>query len=177
MVRRMILVAAATVALAGAALAQAPYAGQQARPIKALSDQQIADLRAGRGMGMALPAELNGYPGPVHLLELADSLGLSPAQRSAVQSLFEAMKAESIPIGERLIEQEGALDRLFAERRATGETVTAAVADIAETQGRLRATHLKYHLSTLALLQPQQIERYGELRGYGGHAPAPHRHR
>ena len=51
------------------AFAQSPYAGMQTRAIKALSDQQIADLRAGRGMGMALPAELNGYPGPAHVLE------------------------------------------------------------------------------------------------------------
>ena len=50
------------------ALGQSPYAGMQARPVKALSDQQIADLKAGRGMGLALPAELNGYPGPSHVL-------------------------------------------------------------------------------------------------------------
>ena len=49
--------------------------------MKSLSDQQLSDLRAGRGMGMALPAELNGYPGPVHVLELADALGLTPEQR------------------------------------------------------------------------------------------------
>jgi hypothetical protein len=34
------------------------------RDIKTLSNQQIADLRAGRGMGLALAAELNGYAGP-----------------------------------------------------------------------------------------------------------------
>src|SRR5581483_11779332 len=45
---------------------QAPYAGLQHRAVKALSDQQLADLRAGRGMGLALAAELNGYPGPIH---------------------------------------------------------------------------------------------------------------
>lgn len=28
-----------------------PYAGMQARPLKALSDEQLADLKAGRGMG------------------------------------------------------------------------------------------------------------------------------
>ena len=63
--------------------AQTPYAGMQARPIKALSDQQIADLKAGRGMGLALAAELNGYPGPLHVLELADKLDLSAEQRTA----------------------------------------------------------------------------------------------
>jgi hypothetical protein len=57
-----------------------PYAGLEKRAIKALSDAQIADLRAGRGMDLALPAELNGYPGPVHVLELGDRLGLDAEQ-------------------------------------------------------------------------------------------------
>ena len=56
-------------ALAGPSVAQhqhhqAPYAGLQQRAVKALNDQQISDLRAGRGMGLALAGELNGYPGP-----------------------------------------------------------------------------------------------------------------
>ena len=72
---KMPTLAVALVALTfGAAHSQSPYAGMQARPIKALSSEQIADLKAGRGMGLALTAELNGYPGPAHLLELADKL-------------------------------------------------------------------------------------------------------
>jgi hypothetical protein len=62
-----------------ASLAQSPYAGMQTRSIKALSTQQIDDLRTGRGMGLALAAELNGYPGPAHVLELSERLALSPA--------------------------------------------------------------------------------------------------
>src|SRR5712692_2276537 len=79
-------------------MAQTPYAGMQTRPIKALSEQQMADLAAGRGMGMALAAELNGYPGPVHVLELADKLNLSPDQRAGIQRLFDSMKAEAVPL-------------------------------------------------------------------------------
>jgi hypothetical protein len=76
-----------------------PYAGLEQRAVKALSEQQIADLRAGRGMGLALPAELNGYPGPSHVLENADALGLSAEQRERTKGLFEAMKAEAVPVG------------------------------------------------------------------------------
>src|SRR6187455_816978 len=90
--------------LAGSAAAQTPYAGMQTRPIKALSEQQVADLGAGRGMGLALSAELNGYPGPSHVLELADRLELSADQRIRVQQLFDSMKAEAIPVGSRLVE-------------------------------------------------------------------------
>src|SRR5260370_41824435 len=99
MYRHLFLVIALVALTTSPALAQTPYAGLQTRPIKALSDQQVADLKAGRGMGLALAAELNGYPGPSNLLELADQLGLSDAQRNTVRSLFEAMRAETIPIG------------------------------------------------------------------------------
>jgi hypothetical protein len=160
---------------AGAAIGQTPYAGMQTRSIKALSDQQITDLRAGRGMGLALAAELNGYPGPSHLLELADKIGLSDAQRNSARGMFEAMKAETIPVGEHLIAQEAALDKLFADRVVTPETLKAATAEIGVTQAELRAAHLKYHLSTVALLSRDQMQRYAELRGYGDQ-PMHHHH-
>src|SRR3981189_1482780 len=104
-----------------AANAQTPYAGMQARPIKALSEQQVADLTAGRGMGLALAAELNGYPGPSHVLELADKLDLSAGQRARVQKLFDSMKQEALPLGSQLIEEKTELDRQFSNH-TTGES-------------------------------------------------------
>lgn len=163
--------------LAGAAVAQSPYGGLQRRPIKALSEQHVDDLKSGRGMGMAIPAELNGYPGPLHLLELADPLGLTPEQRAQFRAMMTAMKAEAIPLGERLIEQERELDRLFAERRVTPESLEAATAAIARTQGELRNTHLKYHLATVPSLTSDQLRRYAELRGYSGDSARPHHRR
>jgi hypothetical protein len=47
---------------------------------------------------------------------------------------------------------------------------------VAATQGTLRATHLKYHLSTVEILMPDQMQRYAELRGYGGNRPMMHHH-
>ena len=64
---RIRISAALVLISAAVANAQTPYAGMQTRPIKALSEQQVADLGAGRGMGLALAAELNGYPGPSHV--------------------------------------------------------------------------------------------------------------
>ena len=152
--------------------AASPYAGMEHRTVKALSEQQIADLKTGRGMGLSLPAELNGYPGPAHVLELSDALHLSDDQRARAQALFEAMKAEAVPIGERIIVEETALDHLFAEKAATRAVLDAAVARIASAQGDLRAAHLRYHLAMTEVLTAGQIARYGELRGYaagGGH--------
>jgi len=145
---------------------QAPYAGLQQRALKALSDQQISDLRAGRGMGLALAGELNGYPGPLHVLELADQLQLTGEQRGRVQEFFEAMKGEAVAVGEELIDKERALDREFAGQSISPETLTRLTSQIGEIQGELRAVHLKYHLSTAALLTMHQRHRYTELRGY-----------
>src|SRR5260370_16107982 len=103
---KRVLVIAALLLAPDIACAETPYAGMQGRTVKALSEQQIADLNAGRGMGMALAAELNGYPGPSHVLELADKLELTQEQRASVKTLFESMKAESVPLGSKLLEQE-----------------------------------------------------------------------
>ena len=164
--------AALLILLAGPGVAQqhqhghSPYAGWQQRGVKALSDQQLGDLRAGRGMGLALAAELNGYPGPLHVLELADRLQLSSDQAQRVRGLYEAMKSEAIAVGEKLIAAELELDRQFAERKITPANLASIAAQIGERQGELRAVHLKYHLTTAELLTPDQKRRYSELRGY-----------
>src|SRR6266404_5003117 len=106
-----------------------PYSGMQSRPIKALSDQQVADLKAGRGMGLALAAELNGYPGPSHLVELSDQLALTAEQLSSLKGMFDAMKAETIPIGENLVAQEQELDRLIRRKRHFGAAAQGGNAD------------------------------------------------
>jgi Spy/CpxP family protein refolding chaperone len=167
------LMFALLIALSAPALAQhhagppSPYAGLEQRPVKALSEQQIADLRAGRGMSLALPAELNGYPGPLHVLELAERLSLTDGQRARVRELFDSMKREAVSLGEELISREAELDRQFAARTITPASLTVHTDAIGETQAALRRTHLKYHLATVEVLTPEQVRRYGELRGYG----------
>src|SRR3954464_3569752 len=116
MLRVVLIVGCLAAPLAVASTQYQPYAGMESRPIKALSEQQIGDLKAGRGMGLALPAELNGYPGPLHVLELGDKLGLTAAQRARVQALFDSMKAEAVPLGEKLVAQEADLEQQFAQK-------------------------------------------------------------
>jgi Spy/CpxP family protein refolding chaperone len=147
-----------------------PYSELETRSVKALSDEQVADLEAGRGMGLALAAELNGYPGPSHVLELADALSLTDKQASRTRELLRQMKAETIPMGMRLIKEETELDHLFAERTITTTRLTEMVKSIAEVQGALRAAHLRYHLDMVQILTPEQIRRYSQLRGYAWHA-------
>jgi Spy/CpxP family protein refolding chaperone len=176
---RTIILALAVCALAVPGFADAPtapYAGQQARPIKALSDDDIAALLKGEGMGMAKAAELNGYPGPKHVLDLAAQLKLTVDQRQEVQAIFGRMSAAAKPLGAELVERERVLDQLFAKGEITPDRLAAETTAIAELQGRLRSVHLTAHLGTRALLNPAQIARYQQLRGYGGPAAPMHHH-
>jgi len=94
-----------------------------------------------------------------------------------VAGLFDAMKREAVPLGERLIAAETELDRLFADKTITASSLGEATRDIASLQGELRLAHLKYHLATLELLTREQAARYSTLRGYGDgqHTPGHHR--
>lgn len=147
--------------------ADAPYAGLQERPIKALSSQEVGDLRAGRGMGLALAAELNNYPGPRHVLDLSDRLGLSADQKSRVSILFDEMAAHAQSLGAQILDAEARLDRSFADGRADEIALRAMTAGIAGLKGELRYVHLRYHLVVRDLLSKEQIDRYAKLRGYG----------
>jgi hypothetical protein len=149
------------------------YVGQQARDIKALSAEDVADLAAGRGMGLAKAAELNHYPGPAHVLELKDPLGLTQDQVRAVEASFRRMSDAAKPLGAALIDRERALDRGFAERRMSPAALASATAEIGALQGQLRAVHLAAHLEMRDLLTDAQVARYDALRGYAdGGAPA-----
>lgn len=144
-----------------------PYAGQDSRTISSLSAEDIAALEAGEGWGLAKPAELNGYPGPAHILELADRLDLTPDQKAAVEASFAAMNAQARSIGQDLIDAEAALDATFVDG-ATTEDLTAALTRTEAARARLRAIHLSAHLEVTPLLTAAQKHRYADLRGYGG---------
>lgn len=143
------------------------HAGKEGREIKALDDSAIHDYRSGAGMGFALAAELNGYPGPRHVLELAHELDLSAAQRSGTEQILAYMQRAAIAAGEEIIALEKQLDTRFAHRHIDEGTLSELTARIAELNGRLRAIHLKAHLDTAALLDAARIDRYNQLRGYG----------
>lgn len=145
-----------------------PYADLVDREIKALSAEEIRQLEEGAGMQMALPAELNGYPGPLHVLELADVLELTPEQRAAVDSVRAAMLERARALGRQLIEAERALDRLFADGAADPSSVREAAARAGALRAELRAAHLTAHLTTRALLTDAQRMRYAHHRGYAG---------
>jgi hypothetical protein len=158
---------------------QSPYAGEQSRAIKALSPKEIDDLTQGRGMGLAKPAELNRYPGPMHALELAEPLKVSGAQRQTLETVMGRMSTDAKALGAELLGLERDLDTAFAARTIDDRSLRELTMQIGVKQGALRAVHLAAHLETSAVLSSEQIARYDLLRGYaaapsGAAAQRPH---
>jgi Spy/CpxP family protein refolding chaperone len=168
------LLVTATVAVA-AQETHSPYAGQEARGIKALSAEEVQQYLTGAGMGFAKAAELNQYPGPKHVLELAEKLSLSEEQLEQTKAVRATMAEEAVRLGKLLVAKEADLDRLFAEAVIDETRLEALVGEIAVLRGQIRAAHLRAHLEMRRLLSLHQVHQYNQLRGYGaGHTHQQH---
>ena len=146
--------------------AKGPYTGQQTREVSSLSARDIADLNAGRGWGLAKPAELNGYPGPLHVLELAGELALTDEQEAKIKAIFAHMKEQAQAAGRSYIANEAKVDALFKAGSATPAALGSALATAAHSRAKLREIHLSAHLATTPLLTRHQRHLYQQLRGY-----------
>jgi Spy/CpxP family protein refolding chaperone len=144
-----------------------PYIGQQQREIKTLSASDTKMYLEGHGMGMGKAAELNHYPGPRHVLDLATELKLSREQFVKTRQAYDKMHAEAVRLGKLIVAKEKQLDSLYAAQKMSETQLRAIVGDIAKLQGELRFTHLNAHLEMKKILSPQQVAKYDELRGYG----------
>jgi Spy/CpxP family protein refolding chaperone len=175
--RRVVFALVVLIVSTATSYTQTPYAGQEKRQIKALSAEEIDAYLGGEGMGLAKAAELNRFPGPKHVLELASQLQLSEKQITETKKIFDAMRGEATRVGQLIVEKEKGLDRLFAQKQIDSRKLRAVVNEIARLQGNLRAAHLQAHLHMERLLSTTQIEKYEELRGYkngGEHNPRKH---
>ena len=143
-----------------------PYAGQPGSEVKALSSDEMKALKEGTGMGMAKPAELNHYPGPRHVLDMADELALTPAQTAELTKIYDRMHSTAVVLGGQIISKEKTLDEEFASGTIDKSTLADLTTRIGALQAALRAVHLSAHLETRSVLTPDQIARYDSLRGY-----------
>ena len=160
--------------LAVGLFAESSYAGQEHRPIKSLSDREVRSLENGEGMGFAKLAELNRYPGPRHVLELAPQLELSPEQLADTQALFDEMQADAKSIGKELLQAELSLDRAFAEGIIDDSLLERSLLEIGELRARLRYVHLEAHLRQKQLLTDEQVTAYDAARGYHHQSKGTH---
>ena len=143
-----------------------PYVGQDVRDIKSLSAEDVNAYLSGKGMGLAKAAELNGYAGPAHVLELASQLALTPEQRTRTEALFASMASKATSLGRALVEEERKLDRLFATKAVTPDLMASSLNEIGLLQAKVRGAHLEAHLAQVGILTPEQNARYAQLRGY-----------
>jgi Spy/CpxP family protein refolding chaperone len=165
---------------AAAALAQgqpaSPYVPLQGRELKAVSPERVAGLLEARGLGYALTAELNSYPGPMHVLELAEPLRLTPEQLQRTRAIMDAMKAEGRAIGVRIVDAETHLERMFRMGHIDSDRLRTQTTAIGALEADLRRAHLAAHLEMRALLTGEQIAAYDQLRGYGAQQSGPGGH-
>ncbi|HIL41986.1 MAG TPA: hypothetical protein EYG35_01220 [Gammaproteobacteria bacterium] len=145
---------------------QSNYVGQEYREIKSLSNDDISELLKGAGWGLAKPAELNGVPGPKHVLEMAEKIELTKGQTEAINNVFDKMKSEAIPLGRDYVEAERKLDQMFKSKQVNHQTLQKQLTKIASIRSKLRFVHLSKHLDTSNILSEEQIKLYNKLRGY-----------
>ena len=170
--RSLLLVVIVLASATATAAEQQPYAGLEDRSVKAMSAEEIDALENGLGFSQALAAELNGYPGPRHVLDLADELRLDYTRKAAIAALFAEMKAEAVAAGRAVLAAEADFDAAFRSGSITELEVAALAEEIGRLKGILRGIHLRYHLQTTALLTPHQIALYNAARGYADGAGA-----
>jgi Spy/CpxP family protein refolding chaperone len=118
---------------------------------------------------------LNGYPGPRHILDFVEELGLTEDQQAQIQELYDDMLPEAIRLGEQILQAEAELELAFRENRIDETFLETQLTDIGNLQSQLRFVHLRTHLSTVALLTRHQVDQYNVLRGYDSdHHPGQH---
>lgn len=148
-----------------------PYSGQEIRVIKSLSDNDVQSLQNGTGEafgGIAKLAELNGYPGPRHVLDIAQELQLTDRQRMEIELIYQNMSNNAKSIGSAIIGVEQDMDEAFANKTITEENLIALLDKSANLYGQLRFVHLSAHLDTAQIMTTEQIQMYNEMRGYDG---------
>ncbi|WMS89031.1 hypothetical protein [Pleionea litopenaei] len=158
---------------------QTNYSGEELREIKSLSKDRIEGLLEGKGMGYAKVAELNGYPGPKHVLELAEELDLSEEQLAKTKSNFSKMNKQARELGQQLIHAERELETLFNVGSVTEAQVISRLENIVQLEAQLRACHVNAHLTQKNLLSAHQVQLYNRLRGYSNpsqHGKHKHHH-
>ncbi len=146
--------------------------------IKGFSENEIRGLLNGEGMGVAMVAELNHYPGPRHVLDVADKLQLSDVQLKETQKIYAAMHKEAVRLGKMILSKEEELEKSFARDDMDSNKWKTMVMEIARLKGELRITHIQAHLAMKGILSSEQVTNYDLLKGYGPHTREipPHHH-
>lgn len=163
--KKLVILILAALSVTAAAQEPSSESADQDDSIKSLTGRDLQGLRNGQGMGAGRVAELNGYPGPRHVLELANELELSDGQIEQTQLAFAEMRSAAMAAGAEIIEAERSLDARFAAHDVDPESVAATIGEIGAMRAGLRYIHIEAHMKMREILTDAQIEAYGLLRG------------
>lgn len=123
-------------------------------------------LLSGDGMGLAAFAELNGYPGPKHVLVLKEQLGLTREQVNNTEQLLSNVLVSAKFKGQEIVDAEEEVNKMFEAGNVSEKILRGRVERIGRLRGELRFIHLQAHLKMKQILSSNQVERYMELRGH-----------
>jgi len=163
---------------ASASNVRSPYAVLRGTAATGLLPEEVEGLVSGKGMALALAAEVNGYPGPRHVLDAAEAgqLALRPDQHATIERLNARMLEEAQANGKEILQEEATLAQRFRDGRIDDASLRETLNRIGQLRAELRFIHLRTHLTTRALLTADQIARYNTVRGYEGSGGAPQSH-
>ena len=120
-------------------------------------------IERGEGFGMAMAADMNGYPGPKHVLDMKKELKLTPTQEAAMQKLMADMKEKALAKGKDVLLAEKRLDEMFAQGKSEDE-LREETYRVASLRAELRWVHLATHLAAKKILTAKQIEAYQQVQ-------------
>ena len=126
-------------------------------------EEERASIARGEGFGMAMPADMAGYPGPRHVLDMAAELGLTAEQKSGVEKIYAAMHEKAMTRGKELFEAEARLEQMFRDGRPEADLREQSFR-VDSIHAELRWIHLSAHLAAQKLLTAEQIAKYTRLR-------------
>ena len=131
----------------------------------AMLEAEREAIEKGEGFGMAMPADMHGYPGPKHVLDMKKELKLTAAQEASMQKLMATMKAKALAKGKDVLLAEQRLEDYFALGKSEDE-LREETFRVASLRAELRWVHLAAHVAGKRILTAQQLATYQKLR-YG----------
>ena len=126
--------------------------------LSALSKEDLKGLRRGHGTpfgDMAKAAELNGFPGPRHVLDLKRN-GLTSKQVSEIEEIYRKMNLLYIKVGAELVAK-AFMDREFKEKRVNSKSLKKMIQSSAVKYSELRYIQLVAHLETAKILKKGKL--------------------
>lgn len=126
----------------------------------ALTAEAVKQLLDGEGMGLARAAEMNTYPGPKHLLDMAKELALTTEQQKEIAAIRQQVIETARPLGRAIVDAERALDASFKSGTVSEAQLKKQLDTIAALQAELRLVHLRAHLLAKPILTAEQVRRY-----------------